>query len=140
MVKTCLYQLIKKVFPFCSSQSHKHSVKGGGQKESRNRKNSQDLPASEYYKIYQQTKQNLKHISSFSDNELLQATPSVRKRNNSDFSSTHGENSNHNEPIDSNNLRTISSSLEELHIIEKMDRGSVNQTPDIKVKGGIAER
>ena len=96
------------------------------------------MPASEYYKIYQQTKQHNKHKSSFSDNEVLQTSPTIRKRNDSDFS-TDSDYSNHNEHTFSKNLRTSSSSLVELNTIEKMDRTS-NLDPDIKIQGGIADR
>ena len=144
MVIPCLYVLIKMVFPFCSSLSYKHSVKGNGQKESRNRKNSRDLPASEYYKIYQQTKQLNKQKSSSSDNELVQNSPVVRRRSNDSELSTDSElYSNHNESFKLNKLRSVSSSLGELNTIENMDSTTTisgGGGADIKVKGGIAER
>ena len=144
LVKPYLEIVIKMVFPFCSSLSYKHSVKGNGQKESRNRKNSKDLPASEYYKIYQQTKQLNKQKSSSSDNELVQNSPVVRRRSNdSEFSTDSELYSNHNESFKSNNLRSVSSSLGELNTIEKMDSTTTiggGGDADIKVKGGIAER
>jgi hypothetical protein len=129
------------VFPFCSSLAFKYFAKGGnGQKESRSRKNSKDLPASEYYKIYQQTKQHNKQKTSFSDNELLQSSPTIKRRNESDFS-TDSDHSNHNEYTHQNCLRTISSSLGELNNIENMDQPAVNRVPDIKIGGGgIADR
>ena len=142
LVKPYLEIVIKMVFPFCSSLSYKHSVKGNGQKESRNRKNSKDLPASEYYKIYQQTKQLNKQKSSSSDNELVQNSPVVRRRSNdSEFSTDSELYSNHNESFKSNKLRSVSSSLGELNTIEKMDSTTtIGGGADIKVKEGIAER
>ena len=96
------------------------------------------MPASEYYKIYQQTKQLNKQRSSFSDNELSKPSLTTRKQNDSDIS-TDSEYSNNTEGNYSKNLRTSSSSLVELGNIEKMD-GISNLHPDIKVKGGIADR
>ena len=140
MVNPCYHIVIKMVFPFCSSLAFKHFAKGGnGQKESRNRKNSKDLPASEYYKIYQQTKQHNKQKSSFSDNELLQTSPTIKRRNESDFS-TDSDHSNQNEYTHQHCLRTISSSLGALNNMENMDQTTVNRVPDIKIQGGIADR
>ena len=97
------------------------------------------MPASEYYKIYQLTKQHNKQKSSFSDNELLRASPTIKRRNDSDFS-TDSENSNCNEHFHANTLRTVSSSLGELNNLENMDQTTVNRVPDIKIQGGIADR
>ena len=141
MVNPCYHIVIKMVFPFCSSLAFKHFAKGGnGQKESRNRKNSKDLPASEYYKIYQQTKQHNKQKSSFSDNELLQSSPTIKRRNDSDLS-TDSEQCTKIEFINQTSLRTVSSSLGELNNIEKMERTKFSLTSDKKIQGGgIAER
>ena len=121
-------------FPFFSSLSFKNSVKGGGQKESRSRKNSEDLPASEYYKIYQQTKQHNKQKYSFSDNESLQTSPTTRKRNDSDFS-TDSDYSTHTDNTFPNRTKVEPSSKVKPNSADKMEK-TTNRVPDIKVQGG----
>ena len=98
------------------------------------------MPASEYYKIYQQTKKQHKQKPSFSDNEILQPSPTIKRRNDSDLS-TDSEQCTKIEFINQTSLRTVSSSLGELNNIEKMERTKFSLASDKKMQGGgIAER
>ena len=99
------------------------------------------MPASEYYKIYQQTKQQHKQKPSFSDNEILQPSPTIKRRNDSDISTDSESQSNNIELIGEKSFRTVSSSLGELNNVDKMEHTKFSRGSDKKIQsGGIAER